>query len=312
MEQVSKIFTLLASIWLLLLCNRLPVSASYTKYVRVGDSLQLECISTFDDQLWTIIWLKATTYWRQSGKLLSKNDLLDDQNTDNRFRIKVHQITLTRKRFSLTIVNVKQSDDAVYWCVALPQHDNTEDIAAINKHGTDLTGDIYVTVEYPPGPEDPICLNETTAYNQVTLSCCHRFATPFPSRQLLLNGVKLKNTEQTRNGNLYCLTASVSAPEETYQCELSSAAFPDYKSTCEYNFEAPEPSVSNTLLPELVTEASYHTATDKPSTFPTPKIAYDMSSVWIAFVISSVISTLICIIGVCIWRRNKHDSYDSI
>ena len=318
MKCVLNMFTLLASIWLLLHCKYLPVSASYTKYVRVGDFLQLECISDFDDQSWTVMWLKATTYWRRSGKLLSKNNMLDEQNTDNRFKIEVHQITTTRKRFSFTIVNVERVDDAVYWCVALPQNNNSVDIAVINKQGADLTGDIYITVEFPPGPGDPICLNKTMANKPVTLLCCHGFATPFPTRKWLLNGVKLNNTKWTRNGKLYCLAVDISAGEETYKCELSSAAFPDYKSTCEYNLLTPGQSVSNKFLPGSVTEANCRNVSDKPrvpkpSTLPKQTKIHDLCPVWIALVvIGSVIGILVCImisVYLCSRRCNKHDSF---
>ena len=300
MGCVLKKFTLLASALFLLVCTYLPVSASYTKYVRVGDSLTLECIFDFDDSSWTVIWLRATeNYWRSNGYILTEDDVLDDQNTDNRFTIDVHQISTNRKRFSLTVADAKRSDDAVYWCVALPKHDNTVDIAEINKQATDLTGNIFVTIEYPPGPEDPICLSKTTANYQVTLFCCHGFATPFPTRKVLLNGVELNNTKWARNGKLYCLAVNVSAAaEDMYQCKLTSAAFPDYKSTCEYNLRAPEPSVSKPRVP-------------KPSTSPTPTKAHGRSPVWIApVVIGTMFVIVICIIiGVYIRRHNKSGSY---
>ena len=245
MECILLHFNGLAPILLLFFCTCLPVSTNYTKYVREGDSLGLECISDYDDKSYTIMWLQATTYWRPSGKLLSKNGVLDDQNTDNRFKIEVHQITATRKRYFLTIAVAERSDDAVYWCVALPKHNNATDIVAINKQGTDLTGDIYVTVEYHPGPEDPICLNETTANNQVTLLCCHGFATPFPVRKwLLMNGTELKDTKRERMGNQYCLAVNISAyTQDTHVCQLTSGPFPNYVSICEYNPMTPETTV---------------------------------------------------------------------
>ena len=311
MNRVLFLFTGLALILVLVFCTSLTVSASYTKYVREGDSLKLECISDFNNS-WTIMWLCATTYWRPTGKLLSKNDLLHDQNIDNRFSIDVHQITSTRKRYPLTITNVKRSEDAVYWCVALPNL-NAVHIEAINNQATDLTGDIYVTVEYHPGPEDPICLTEATANYQTTLICCHGLTTPFPTRKLLMNERELNNTQSTRNGKLYCLAANVNAAEETYWCELTSAAFPCYKSTCKYNLQTLGPSPSNDLLPESVTEANYHNVTDIPgeqklSTLSTTTKHHTRSPTCTVLIIIIIIGfILIClmILFICICHRNK-------